>query len=137
VNETVKTTATPRWLRFLAILLAILLLLWLPFEDVTETWVITFSAAVCAWAAVRFLILTAHTPGNPWIRHIYTGLLAGLFITPLALFLMALKTGLHGHETADFSARQMARVVELTPIWMSVGLLFGLGSCLWRFARSK
>jgi hypothetical protein len=129
--------ATPRWLRFLAILLAILLLLWLPFEDITETWVIMFSAAVCTWGAVRFLILNAHSPGNSWLRHIYAGLLAGLFITPLALFLMALKTGLHGHETADFSARQMARVIELTPIWMSIGLLFGLGSCLWRFARSK
>lgn len=118
---------TPGWLRLAALLLGVFLLLWLPVEDTNEIQVLVASAAVSAWLALRYLV---RLPGSAKSlgKHILVGMLAGFAVTPLALFLMAFKTGLHGHESPDFTAEQIYFVISRTPVWGFAGLLLGLGS---------
>jgi hypothetical protein len=118
---------TSGWLRLAALLLGIFLLLWLPVEDTDEIEVLVAAAAVSAWLALRYLL---SQPGSAKSlgKHILVGTLAGLAVTPLALFLMAFKTGLHGHENPDFTAEQIYYVIYRTPIWGFAGLLLGFGS---------
>lgn len=124
-------------MRLLALVLGIALLLWLPIEDVSEQSVVLFAALVSVWLTLRYLISVQ--PGVPhyFLRHLLAGALAGLAVIPLALFLMALKTGLHGHNAPDFTFEQMQVVVYRTPIWILVGLLSGLGVALLRLARTR
>lgn len=126
-----------RKFKIAALALVAVLLIWLPFEDPNEGWVIAYAGAICALAGMRYVLISANNRGQVWVRHVLAGLIAGLALTPVALLLMAFKTGLHIHDTPDFTAFQMARVVELTPIWVSAGLLVGLGSGLWRAAKLK
>jgi hypothetical protein len=53
----------------------------------------------------------------------------------VAIFLMALKSGIHGHGTPDFTVAQMQEILLRTPFFAISGLLVGLGSGFWRFAR--
>jgi hypothetical protein len=126
---------TPAWLRLAALLLGVLLLLWLPVEDTGEIQVLVAAAAVSAWLAVRYLVSLPAPVKNP-AKHILVGTLAGLAITPLALFLMAFKTGLHGHESPDFTSEQIYFVISRTPLWGFAGLLLGLGSGMLHLAAS-
>jgi hypothetical protein len=124
-------------MRLLALALGIVLLLWLPIEDVSEQSVVVFAALVSAWLALRYWLMVQTGEIRYWRRHLLVGALTGLLVTPLALFLMALKTGLHGHNTPDFTLEQMQAVLYRTPIWVFVGLLFGLGVALLRLARTS
>jgi hypothetical protein len=128
---------TPLWLRYAAILVGILFLVWLPLEDTHEGWVISLSAAFCAWWAARYLSMPNHSVYPLWLRYTAAGFIAGISITPLALLLMVFKNGVHGHEFPDFSPQQMAWVVEYTPVWASAGILIGLGAGIWKMARSR
>ena len=124
-------------MRLSALVLGIFILIWLPFEDTNENIVVVIATAICVWFAVRYLLSPAPLHQSPWFRHLYAGVVAGLSITPVALLLMVFKLGLHGHETPDFSPFQMARIVELTPLWGTAGLLIGIGTGWWRAARTK
>ena len=53
-------------------------------------------------------------------------------MTAVALLLMAIKTGLHGHGTPDYTPEQMVRVLSLTPLWVVVGLVIGLITFFWQ-----
>ncbi len=55
-----------------------------------------------------------------------SGLAAGLGSGLLALLLMAVKTGLHGHGP-EFSPAEIAWVLRNTPVWSAAGLLGGGG----------
>jgi hypothetical protein len=102
------------------------MLLWLPVEDTDEKGVLAFAATVNAWLVARHLVNLNPAAQKSLPRHILGGLLAGLAVTPVALFLMAFKTGIHGHGTPDFSAEQILAVINRTPVWGSAGLLLGL-----------
>lgn len=128
---------SPTWLRFLAFLLGVYLLLWLPVEDGNVTRVLFSAAAVNAWLALRYIVRLPASAKNGLIRHLLVGLLAGLAVTPMALFLMAFKTGIHGHESPDFTAEQILAVIYGTPIWGCAGLLLGLGNGLLNIAANK
>lgn len=128
---------TPGWMRLLALVLGVALFLWLPIEDVSEQSVVLFAALVSAWLALRYWLTVQPEATHYWLRCLLAGALTGLFVTPLALFLMALKTGMHGHNTPDFTFEQMQAVLYRTPIWVLVGLLLGLGVALLRLARSS
>jgi hypothetical protein len=131
------SSSTPLWLRYYAILLGILFLGWIPIEDMNEGWVVAIAGAFTAWWAARYLSMSPSTLQLLWLRQAAAGLIAGLSVTPLSLILMVFKTGVHGHEAPDFTPQQMARVVELTPIWAGAGLLIGIGTSLWRMARAR
>jgi hypothetical protein len=127
----------PAWLRLSALILGIYLLLWLPFEDKDETRALLSAAALNTWITLRFIIrIPEQKKRNPF-RHILVGILAGLAVTPMTLFLMAFKTGIHGHESPDFTAEQIFAVVSRTPLWGVAGLVLGLGSGLLHLAISE
>ncbi len=128
--------ATPGWLRLSGLALGIILFIWLPFEDITERWVILFSLALCTWAAARLSFLYQARARYFLPLQVLTGALAGLAISPLALLLMAFKSGIHGHGVPDFTPQQVVDVLRRTPYWGSAGFLFGLGGALWRLVRT-
>lgn len=120
-----------RW-RWAMIGLAIALLLWLPLEETHLVWILMFACLISLLVAVRVLL---HVHPS-FIRAIWlpplTGLGAGLLITPLALLLMAFKSGLHGHGFPDFTPGQVSGLLRATPLWVLAGLLVGGGLALWR-----
>ena len=54
------------------------------------------------------------------------GLALGVGSVMMALFLMAVKTGLHAHG-AEFSTADIAHVWQQLPLWSLAGMLAGLG----------
>lgn len=122
-------------LRLLALLLGVIILFWLSFEDQSEYAVLLLSTAVCAWWAARFLVERPSGRTTVLIRHIIICTLAGLAIAPVAILLMAFKSGIHGHGSPDFTAWQIQSVLSRTPFLTVGGLLLGVGSALWRLAR--
>ena len=130
-------STTRRWLRWLALILAIAPISWLPVEDLSVRNATLFAVLISSWFAVRFL-LPIH-PGERYfyLRYLLVGSVAGLAVTPLALFLMSVKTGLHGHSAPDFYVEQLLTLLYQTPIWVMVGLLFGLGFALLLVARAR
>jgi hypothetical protein len=108
--------------------MGILMLFWLPVEDTNEKRTLVFAAAMNAWFVARYLVRLSSVTRKSLLRHVLVGTLAGLAITPVALFLMAFKTGLHGHGTPDFTADQILFVINRTCLWGSAGLLLGLVS---------
>jgi hypothetical protein len=117
-------------------------LIWLSIEDLSERWVLLFSVTICVLLAVRFLIYySAQRSKNEdkypqnreqrsarrFLFYPLVGALTGLAVTPVAIFLMALKTGLHGHFAPEFTSAQVFIVLIRTPIWIVGGLLIGVG----------
>ena len=105
--------------------------LWLPVEDTHLGWVLLISIILCSQAA--FLVLKRRQAVKELQRwdFLWTALIAGLCVSPLALTLMGLKTGLHGHSASDFSASQVLTVLWLTPVWLVAGSFVGLGIALY------
>jgi hypothetical protein len=131
VNQA-KTPGSARRLRFLAILLGIVLLVWLSFEDQSVTWVILFASAICMLVAARLLAPFPRPPsGKGWLVYPLAGLLGGLATAPLALLLMAIKTGIHGNAVPDYTPVQMGAVLISFPVWAGAGTIIGLGAGLW------
>jgi len=122
-------------LRLTGLLLSVVILLWISFEDRSESVVVLLSAAICAWWAVRLLVGRPSGKIIVLIRHIIVSTLSGLAIAPLAILLMAFKSGIHGHGTPDFTIQQIHLVLLRTPYLAVGGLLLGIGSALWRLAR--
>jgi hypothetical protein len=121
-----------RWLRLAGLALGIGFFLWLPFEDLDILWPLVFAALIILWLAARlWLSLPKHLAAR-WAALPLLGTLAGLLVAPLALFLMAVKTGVHGHSGPDFSGSQIIATLARTPYWTLAGLLLGGGLALWR-----
>jgi hypothetical protein len=133
--------------RFAAIGLGILWVFWLAFEDASERMVTFFALAICALIAARVLLSPfackyrlskANTDQNhPRIikRYLFYAMLGGFVgigVTVVGLLLMAFKTGLHGHATADYTPDQVIALVQLTPIYVSGSILISLGFALWQ-----
>jgi hypothetical protein len=127
-----KTPGPARRLRFLAILLGIILLVWVSFEDQSVTWVILLASAICMLSAAWWLAPFPRPPsGKGWLVYPLAGLLGGLATAPLALLLMAIKTGLHGNGVPDYTPAQMGAVLISVPVWVGAGGIIGLGVGLW------
>lgn len=125
-----------RRVRIAALILGAGLLVWLPFEDSGLAWIIIFSLAICALAAVYALIKLRPDQKKVWLYLPLTGIAAGVTMTPVALSLMAFKSGVHGHGAADFSPAQVTSILQRTPLWAAGGLLIGLGASLWQTASA-
>jgi hypothetical protein len=117
------------------LLLGIGVLVWLPIEEQSELGVLVISGAICTWAAVWILVKPIDSDRQLIVRHSLVGAGAGLAIAPLAILLMAFKSGIHGHGTPDFTVAQMQFVLSRTPYFVLSGALVGLGSALWRLSR--
>jgi hypothetical protein len=135
-------------LRFTALIIAVAIILWLPIEDVGVHYVLVFAILISAWLAARFFPVSTfpiawsnregrnREAGRRFIiKHIIIGTLSGVAVSPLALLLMAFKSGLHGHGQPDFTLSQMAAVLARTPVWALAGFLTALGIAIARLAR--
>ncbi len=121
----------PLRMRLLAIILGMVFLFWLPFEDTNSFNAILFAIAICTWITIVSFLQTEEKQPVNLKRYILAGTIAGALITPLTLILMAFKTGLHGHQSPDFTAQQILSVIRKTPFWILGGFLIGLGSRIW------
>jgi len=115
----------------------IIVLAWLPIEDSGEWFVILLATAISTWLGVRFLFKSALNKQKLVLSHSVTGLLAGLAVSLVAIILMAVKTGLHGHDEPDFSPEQILIMLKLTPFCGVSGLFMGLGSGIIRKELDK
>jgi hypothetical protein len=121
-----------RQIRLLAIFLGIILLAWVSLEDQSVTWALLFAAAICMLVAAVWLASSHRlSTGNGWLAYPLAGLVGGAATAPIALLLMAIKTGLHGHAVPDYTPAQMGSVLTSFPIWIGAGALIGLGAGIW------
>jgi hypothetical protein len=125
-KKTAPKSKTPAWLILSAFAIGILIFLWLPGEDTNEKWALIFAATVNAWAGIHHLVRLSPVKQKSLSRHFLVGAVAGLAVTPMAIFFMSFKTGMHGHGTPDFTAEQILSVIYRTPIWGIAGLFLGL-----------
>lgn len=121
-----------RRIRMLFLILGGLLLVWLPLEDLSENWALLFALALCALIASRVLSTATQAARGRWYTYPLAGILAGLAATPAALFLMAFKSGVHGHGRPDFTPDQVTAVLLRAPVWVISGLLLGSGIGIYR-----
>lgn len=112
-----------------------LVLVWLPFEDHSPLGALTLAAGMCTWLAWRVLHAPLASSRQVWGRYALAGIVGGLAVAPLALLLMAVKTGLHTHPVPDYTAAQLQSTIDRILIFGISGLLIGLGSAAWRLAR--
>ena len=132
---TKKTSTIPLSMRWIAIILGMVFLFWIPFEDTSTLFPILFSIALATMGASIFLSGNKKPFRKPIFNYVLAGSIAGIAITPLTLFLMAFKTGLHGHQAPDFTNQQVLSIVYRIPIWTLGGILIGLGFGLWSTDR--
>jgi hypothetical protein len=123
------------WFRLIALFLGFGILVWLPVEDQSELGVLIASGAICTWIAARLLITAPQEDLQLILRHALVGSGAGLILAPIAIILMAVKSGIHGHGTPDFSVGQMQSVLSRIPFFVLSGFLIGLGSGIFRLAK--
>ena len=123
------------WFRLTALLLGFGILIWLPVEDQSELGVLIASGAICTWIAARLLITPPQEDRQLILRHALVGGGSGLILAPMAIILMAVKSGIHGHGTPDFSVGQIQSVLSRIPFFVLSGFLLGLGSGIFRLAK--
>jgi Mn2+/Fe2+ NRAMP family transporter len=121
-------------LRFSGFFVGLAVLLWLPGEESSEIGVVFIAGLICVW--LGFFLLLKKSPEG-LLKHVIVGAGLGLFIAPLALLLMAIKTGLHGHGLPDFTNQQLLNVLSRTLIYSLAGLLLGAGIGLLRSTKKE
>ncbi len=127
------TLRAHRILRLAVILLGVVILLWLSFEDQDERRAILLAALLSTLGAVA---TGMHFSG--WLRGywlVILGAVFGFLVPLLAVLLMVIKTGLHGHGVPDFTLAQITAVLRLIPVWSGVGVLVGGAAALFEYIR--
>ena len=87
--------------------------------------------------AIWLLLRIGSSGKHTFLRHIVIGGGAGLLLVPLAILLMAIKTGIHGHGSPDYTLDQMQAVLSRMPFFVLGGALLGAGSGLLRTAKDN
>jgi len=99
--------------------------------------VLVIAGLVCTWGAIWLLLRIGSSGKHTLLRHIVIGGGVGLLLVPLAILLMAIKTGIHGHGTPDYTVHQMQDVLSRIPFFVLGGVLLGTGSGLLRTAKDN
>ena len=123
------------WLRLIGLILGMGVLVWLPVEESSELGVLLISGLICSWFAVWIISRIAQGGRYVFLRHVLVWTGAGLVLPPLAIMLMAFKTGIHGHGTPEFTVMQMQEVLSRIPYFVLAGFLVGIGSAMWNLGR--
>ena len=113
-------------LRLGAILLGILFLIWLPFEDQGLTLIFLFALAFSTLLGLYVYQRWQAGPPPPW-KAALCGCLAGALVTPLILLILGIKAGVHGHTVPESAASELTGIFWLTPLWLLAGGLVGVG----------
>jgi hypothetical protein len=127
------TLPAPRFLRLGVILLGVVVLLWLTFEGRDERQTILLAALLSALGALATSTRFGRRLRGYW--YILLGGAFGLLVPLMAVLLMVLKTGLHGHSVPDFTLEQLSAVLRLIPVWTVVGVLVGGAAALFEHVR--
>jgi len=125
------------WLRISALLIGGGLLVWLPFEESSTLGVLLFSAVICTWVLIYSSVRQFEQGRLAIIRSALVGLITGLSVSPLAFFLMAFKSGLHGHGTPDFTSAQIEQVLSWFPVFGLGGVIAGPAFRIWLRSSKK
>ncbi len=113
-------------LRFAGLGVGVLILLWLPVEDLSPRSALALGMLLSAWLAARACIQQSfHSPLWIWA-------IGGAAVAPLAAGLVIFKSGLHGHGIPDFTLAQVAAILQQSPWFILGGLLVGAGFRLHR-----
>ena len=122
-----------RRMRLGAILLGVMILLWLSFEDRDERRAVFLAVLLSTLGAVATRMRFSKRIYGYW--YLLLGVVFGFLVPMLAVLLMVVKTGLHGHSVPDFTLAQISAVLRLIPVWSVVGLLVGGAAAL--FDRTR
>jgi hypothetical protein len=119
-----------RILRFSGFILLGLLFLWLPLEDNSFLYVHLLAIGTVLWASVNLVSRIRPGARKNVIIYPLSGIIAGVGVTLLVIFLMIFKNGIHGHPTPDFTGNDLVRVFSRSHIWVIAGLIIGSGLSL-------
>jgi hypothetical protein len=124
-------------LRFYFIFLGIVTLLWLPVEEHSLLPVLLVSGCACILGALAVIDKQQSRQSAEGTRkrnlwYPLTGMLAGAALSLIALVLIAVKTGVHGHGISDYSLAQVSTLLRLTPLWICLGFIAGGVVAAWR-----
>jgi hypothetical protein len=122
-----------RSLRVATILLGVVILLWLSFED-REVRSALLLAGFLSLLAASATVNRSRKQMTAYLMPIF-GAVFGFLVPVLASLLMILKIGLHNHIVPDFSLEQLLAVLRLIPVWVGAGTLIGLGAAVWYVYR--
>jgi hypothetical protein len=115
--------------RWVSILTAVYGAIWISLEG-NLTRVILLSGALTLTTmghlAQRIMAGRSLSTGRWLTAMAFSGLAFGVFTAAVALLLMGVKTGLHGHGP-EFSAEEFNWVFAQAPLWAAAGLLAGSG----------
>lgn len=108
----------------MGILWGVLLLIWLPIEDVDTRYILPLAAGLGVLLAIKIITGLIDQPG---LGHfLLIGTLSGLVIPLIAVFLIVFKGGLHAHGFLDFTLEQVLDVLREIPMWGLIGAGGGL-----------
>ncbi len=122
------------WLKFALLLYGII---WIGQEG-NLPWVMVMGIGVALTLGSKIVVWIGRK--RPYPLHTFlllsatVGLLSGIFASPITLFFMSLKTGLHAHGP-EFTPQEIAWTLQQTPLWGVLGALTGLGIGLIMAAR--
>ena len=122
-----------RRMRLGAILLGVMILFWLSLEDRDERQAVFLAVLLSTLGAVATRMRFSKRIYGYW--YLLLGVVFGFLVPMLAVLLMVVKTGLHGHSVPDFTLAQISAVLRLIPVWSVVGLLVGGAAAL--FDRTR
>lgn len=130
------TVSAPRLLRIAVILLGAVVLFWLSIEDQNEGWALLLALFLSFLIAIVLYLRLGDGRLGFFLIPVL-GALSGLLVPVLAVLLMVVKIGLHGHGEPDFSIAQVSEVLQRIPIWIVAGLLIGVGVAVWQATKAK
>ncbi len=116
-------------------LLGIIVLAWLPVEESSVLGALVVAGLICTWAGIWLLLKTDSYGKHGIFRYMLIGGGSGFLVALLAILLMAIKTGIHGHAMPDFTVEHMQSVLSRMPYFIVGGVLVGAGSGLLRAAK--
>ena len=99
--------------------------------------VLVMAGLICAWGGIWLLLRIDASGKLTLLNHVLIGGGAGLLLVPLAILLMAIKTGIHGHGTPDYTVDQMQDVLSRMPFFALGGALLGAGSGMLGIAKKN
>ena len=122
---------TPRFTRWLVILLGVVIFVWLSFED-THVWPVALLGALAAglsvslWATGRFG--GRMIAGRVLPLYLATlGGLTGASASVITALLMLFKNVRHAHLFPDFPLEMIGAILARIPAWTGAGVLIGVG----------
>ena len=118
-------------IRWAIISCSLLIWLWLNPED-DHVWPVALLGTLCAGVAITYWGLGRFGGKQFTIRGLLllsalSGALLGLSASIITALLMLLKNARHAHFFPDFPTGQILAMLELAPLWILVGSLFGFG----------